>query len=795
LVFISLNSYNYYVIFIKRFTSQFPNLEVMAKVLDAFFNVSPCGLILLNKEGEIVRCNEKADVFLQVVKSTTSDVNLPAYLESIQANELLNTINQCLAGRGSFKEITVFIPVLFNKFTFNGEPFEHEGELLYLISMEEQHNLEREQLLDQLDSYESFIKKMSDTVPGILYVFDLIQQKNVYSNIAVVSVLGYSIAEVKEMGGEIMPRLLHPEDAIRIGEHLANFPDLADGETIDLEYRMMHKDGEYRWLKSKESVFSRNRKNEITQIVGTAIDITGQKKAEENKARLLHEARQLNEKLSWTQQELREDRQNIARSEAYLRAILNSVDYGIFAVDTEWNMLFFNDFHAKYHELTFGKKPAIGGNMRKDYMSFKSNLEHDAYSRVLKGEIVSFEARIENADGESHHWGAFTYSPIVINKEIVGAVFFAQDITERKLNELELQRRERQLNSLVNSHSNYLIRIDMEGNYTFANQPFLDAFGLTEDEILGYNCMPTIVPEDHAKTHKVVEDCINNPGKIHSLSMRKPTRKGNIKHTTWEFVAIPDEEGKSYEVQCVGQDTTEKIQAEKSRNEILSRVSDGFFSVDNEWKITYANAAALKTWQLKPGNVYGKTIEEMFPEAWKSGFFAVFREAMEEQQPMVSEEYYPPYNRWYSATCYPSESGMSVYFQDITKRKLAEIETTEYAKQLNTILESITDAFFTVDKEWHLTRVNTELLSLVGSSRKQILGQSLWEVFPQSENNLMVSRFKTSLQNQEASVFQQYLAAKDVWLDVRVYPSKDGLSAYLKDITEEKKKEIGRAHV
>ena len=761
----------------------------MRRALDAFFNVSSCGLILLNREGETVRRNEKGSSLLQAIESETSDVNLPAYLKIIKANELLNAIDQCLAEYHSFQEISVFIPALFNDFTFNGETLEHEGELCCLISLAERNDLERKQLLDQIDSQQSFIEKMNDTVPGILYVFDLVQQKNVYSNTAVVSILGYSMAEVKEMGDDLMPRLLHPEDAIRIGRHLANFPNLADGETTDLEYRMMHKDGEYRWLKSRESVFARNHKNEITQIVGTAIDITEQKKAEENKARLLIEARLLNEKLSRAQQELRKDKQHLNRSEAYLRAVLNSGDYGIFATDKEWNVLFFNDFHAKYHELTFGKKPAIGDNMREALFSINDNVKHKVYSRVLNGEIISFEARIENAGGEGHHWGAFTYSPIVMNREIVGVVFLAKDITKRKLNELKLQRREKQLSSLVNSHRNYLIQIDMEGNYTFANKPFLDAFGLTEDEIIGQSCMPTIIPEDHAKTHEVVEECINNPGKIYSLSIRKPTSKGEIKHTNWEFVAIPDESGKSYDIQCIGQDVTEQRLAEKSRNEILSRVSDGFFSVDNEWRMIYANAAALKTWQLKPENVYGKTIEEMFPEAWKSGFFAVFREAMEKQHPMVSEEYYPLYNRWYSATCYPSESGMSVYFQDITERKLAEIETAEYAEQLNTILESITDAFFTVDKEWYLTRVNTEFLELVGSSRKQLLGQKLWAVFPQRENGPMASRLKASMENHETSVFQQYFAPKDVWLDVRVYASKDGLSVYLKDITEEKKKE------
>jgi PAS domain S-box-containing protein len=141
------------------------------------------------------------------------------------------------------------------------------------------------------------------------------------------------------------------------------------------------------------------------------------------------------------------------------------------------------------------------------------------------------------------------------------------DITERKNYEAELQKRERLLNSLIESQTNYLIRTDIEGRYTFANQQFLQKFSFLPEEIIGQPFSKTVIPEDVDNCQAMALECIHNPGKIVSLIIRKPDKAEGIFWTEWEFIGIQDETGKVVEIQGVGQDVTEKKKSEERLEE------------------------------------------------------------------------------------------------------------------------------------------------------------------------------------------------------------------------------------
>jgi PAS domain S-box-containing protein len=141
------------------------------------------------------------------------------------------------------------------------------------------------------------------------------------------------------------------------------------------------------------------------------------------------------------------------------------------------------------------------------------------------------------------------------------------DITERRNYETELQKRELLLNSLLESQTNYLIRTDIEGNYTFANKQFLKKFNLFPEDILGKSFSRTIIAEDIEKCQAMARECINYPGKIVPLLIRKPGKTGGLFWTEWEFIGIQDETGKVVEIQGVGQDITERRKSEERLEE------------------------------------------------------------------------------------------------------------------------------------------------------------------------------------------------------------------------------------
>jgi PAS domain S-box-containing protein len=96
-----------------------------------------------------------------------------------------------------------------------------------------------------------------------------------------------------------------------------------------------------------------------------------------------------------------------------------------------------------------------------------------------------------------------------------------------------------------------------------------------------------------------------------------------------------------------------------------------------------------------------------------------FRTAMETQEPATFEIYEPDFDAWYEYNLYPSESGLSVYFRDITDR-------VEYERQLakyETIVETIDDGIYVKDEDGHFTMVNDAYAALTGYDREELIGE------------------------------------------------------------------------
>ncbi|MEM9060473.1 MAG: ATP-binding protein [Pseudomonadota bacterium] len=127
---------------------------------------------------------------------------------------------------------------------------------------------------------ESFLQKVTVIVPSVIYVFNQKTQSNEYSNRSLGVAMGYSAAEVQEMGANLMPKVCHPDDLPAIATHFANIRAMQDGDILQLEYRMRHKEGHWVWLLSYDTVFDRDDDGNVLRHIGVATDITAQKEAE-----------------------------------------------------------------------------------------------------------------------------------------------------------------------------------------------------------------------------------------------------------------------------------------------------------------------------------------------------------------------------------------------------------------------------------------------------------------------------------------------------------------------------------
>ena len=105
------------------------------------------------------------------------------------------------------------------------------------------------------------------------------------------------------------------------------------------------------------------------------------------------------------------------------------------------------------------------------------------------------------------------------------------------------------------------------------------------------------------------------------------------------------------------------------------------------------------------------------------------------------------------------------------------------------ILESITDAFFTLDRDWNVTRVNDQAERLMTKKRGQILGRNFWEVYPGLLGSTFEREYRRAMAEGVAVTFEEFYRPLDAWLEVRAFPSADGLSVFYQDVSARKRGE------
>jgi PAS domain S-box-containing protein len=101
----------------------------------------------------------------------------------------------------------------------------------------------------------------------------------------------------------------------------------------------------------------------------------------------------------------------------------------------------------------------------------------------------------------------------------------------------------------------------------------------------------------------------------------------------------------------------------------------------------------------------------------------------------------------------------------------------------------ITDAFLAVDTNYNYTYVNKQLGEMVGRSSESLIGKNMWEEFPEAVGSATYTIFHEAMKRQEYMWNEDYFPGLDLWQENHVYPSPDGLSVYIRNITEKKLKE------
>ncbi len=396
--------------------------------------------------------------------------------------------------------------------------------------------------------------------------------------------------------------------------------------------------------------------------------------------------------------------------------------------------------------------------------------------------------------------------PVRFKEEVIGVLILGLNREEKQENEYtvlfenfnhhfgtEIKRKqlEQELNQLFNAAPDIIATAGVDGYWKKVNPAMLKLLDYTELELLNRPLMEFIHPDDRPVSTGQLQEIIEGEAVIY-FENRYITRSGKIKWLAWTTSAASPE-GLIY---CVAKDITEK----KELEDLLKKAT---------------NLARIGGWEidLLKGTVFWSDITKEIHEVeadykpdlesglcfYKEGDTRDYitkkvKDAIEkgmswdvELQIITAKGN----ERWIRSIGEAEMQGnkcIRVYgsFQDINARKNAEISVTEILEDRNTILESIGDAFFAVDKNWIVTYWNNMAEKVLGKQKQEMLNRNLWDIFIDSIDSESYKNYHLAIASNSAIHFEDYYPPLNKWYEVSAYPSGKGLAVYFKDITERK---------
>ena len=113
-------------------------------------------------------------------------------------------------------------------------------------------------------------------------------------------------------------------------------------------------------------------------------------------------------------------------------------------------------------------------------------------------------------------------------------------------------------------------------------------------------------------------------------------------------------------------------------------------------------------------------------------------------------------------------------------------EGDDRSERFEDTIERITDAFFALDNEDRFVLLNGKAEELLGVEQDEVVGVRLWDAFPAALGTRFYEEFGEAMETQEPASFEEYYQPQGRWFEVNAYPSREGLSVFLRDVTEQR---------
>ncbi|MDB5133819.1 MAG: cph1 4 [Mucilaginibacter sp.] len=396
--------------------------------------------------------------------------------------------------------------------------------------------------------------------------------------------------------------------------------------------------------------------------------------------------------------------------------------------------------------------------------------------------------------------------PLQHNKEVIGVLLLGSTRDEKQetdFNKLvgslsdylgtEIKRKqlEQELKQVFDFAPDILCIANIDGYFKKVNPAMSVLLEYNEEELLSRPFMEFVHPLDKEKTVSELQNIITGKPTYY-IENRYITKSGKIKWLAWTTTGA-SEQGILY---CSAKDITDKKELTELLNKAITLARIGAWEVDLVKGIVHWSDITREIHETEPG--FEPNIEEasnFYKEGENRETIIKIMEAAairgtraDVELQIITAKGRAKWVRIIVEAEFTDGKCERLYgsFQDIDDRKRAEISGKQALEERNTILESIDDAFFAVDKNWVVTYWNNMAENVLKTPRDKTLNHNLWEIFSESIDSNSYKKYHQALKTNQAVHFEDYYPPLHKWYEISAYPSDNGLSVYFKDVTDRK---------
>ena len=452
----------------------------------------------------------------------------------------------------------------------------------------------------------------------------------------------------------------------------------------------------------------------------------------------------------------------LKQTAAQLNAIVENTEEGFVLTDKNCIIKAFNVKARESLVFTSTSARIKAGDNMFDYVDEdRKETFRQVIASVLEGKSMRYDRKIER-DGKIT-WYHFSLSPVREDTIVTGICMTGMDITKRKLAEEKIEQNERRFRGLVENSGDGVTICCPEGHPLYVSSAITKLLGYTEEEAMQLDLFSLVHPDEKGAVKKIWEKIIDSPGIPYTRNICRILHKNGswrwIEGTITNMLHDPSIGG----IVDNFRDITDKIEADQQLRLSEERYRYLFYHnplpmwIDDPATLCFleVNDAAVTKYMysreeflqltlsdIRPFDDVGKLVAsvttgrgkvEYSPKAWshlkKNGELLY----VEISSHMIRFE---------------NKDAILVLANDVTEKKKAAQLLMRAYQENTTILESITDGFFTVDTNWIVTYWNKEAEKIVGMQRENILGRDIWEIYPSAKTLKFYTESQRALNEQ-----------------------------------------------